>query len=274
MSYTTLLVEKKGSIATVILNRPDKLNTLSTQLFLDLKQLVEELRYDLNTHVVIITGAGRAFSAGFDLRPDELSQRFSKAELPNERIWQLFCHDLMSAIENLEQATIAAINGPCVGGGLCIAANCDFRIAAEDARMGVPETKLGIFLSWGATPRLSALIGTARAREMIMTCDIIDAYEAQRIGLVNRVVSKDRLMSSSYELAEKIASRGPLAIQICKKQINAATTARMYNLFLLESELWERNQLSPDLSEGIKAALEKRPPHFQTPPDDSYKFNL
>ena len=262
MSYSTLLVTKSGGVATVAFNRPDKLNTLSTQLFLDLKQLISELRYDLDSHVVIFTGAGCAFSAGFDLRLEELSQHFSRPELPNERIWQLFCQDLMTALENLEQVTIAAINGPCVGGGMCIAANCDFRIAAEDARLGVPETNLGVFLSWGATPRLAALLGPARAKELVMSCDIISAHEAHRIGLVNRVVASNRLIEASHELAAKILSRGPLAIRTCKKQVNAASFARLSNLFLLESELWERNQLSPDLQEGILASLEKRPPRF------------
>ena len=153
MAYETLLVDKKDGIALVTFNRPDKLNTLSTRLFLDLRDLMAEFRYDLETRVIIFTGAGRAFLRR--LRPAgwmRLTEHASQKELPNERIWQLFFLDLMSAIENLEQVTIAAINGPCMGGGMCIAMNCDFRIAADSAKMGVPETNLGVFLSWGATP--------------------------------------------------------------------------------------------------------------------------
>ena len=271
MSYSTLIVQKRGGIATVTLNRPRHLNALSTQLFLDLKQITVDLRYDQETRVVIFTGAGRAFSAGFDFK-DGLIEHFSRPELPNERIWQLFCQDLMTSIENLEQVTIAAINGYCLGGGLCIAANCDLRIAADNAGLGMPETKLGVFLSWGATPRLTALVGPVHAKDIIMTADVLDAHEAHRIGLVNSVVPRRKLMETSHDMAEKILSRGPLAIRICKKQVKAASVARMSNLFLFESELWERNQLSPDTAEGILAAIEKRTPNFI--PEQSPVFKL
>jgi len=263
MAYSTLLVEKKDGIALVTFNRPEKLNTMNTRLFLDLRDLMAEFRADLETRVVIFTGAGRAFSGGFDFRVEALTEHVSQKDLPNERVWQLFSLDLMSAIENLEQITIASINGYCIGGGLCIAMNCDFRIAADDARMGVPETNLGMFLSWGATPRFVALLGPAKAKEIIMTGEHVDAPEAYRIGMVNSVVSPDQLLPTSYELAHKIMARGPLAIRICKKQVNAASVARMSDLYLFESELWERNQLSPDIQEGITAALEKRPPRYK-----------
>jgi enoyl-CoA hydratase/carnithine racemase len=264
MAYETLLVEKKDGIARVTFNRPDKLNTLNTRLFFDLKELLAEFRYDIETRVIIFTGAGRAFSAGFDLRLDALREHASQKEMPNERIWQLFFLDLMSAIENLEQVTIAAINGPAMGGGFCLALNCDFRIMADNARLGVPETALGVYLSWGTTPRLVSLLGPAKAKEFIMTCDPVGADEALRIGMVNRVVPPDKLLPASYELAGKIMRRGPLAIRITKKQVNAASVARMSDLHLFESELWERNQLSPDLQEGITASIEKRQPSFKT----------
>jgi len=121
MVYETLLVEKKDGVALVTFNRPDKLNTLNTRLRFDLRDLMAEFRYDLETRVIIFTGAGKAFSAGFDLRIDALREHASQKEMPNERIWQLFFLDLMSAIENLEQITIAAINGPAMGGGCCLA---------------------------------------------------------------------------------------------------------------------------------------------------------
>ncbi|MFA5079612.1 MAG: enoyl-CoA hydratase/isomerase family protein [Dehalococcoidia bacterium] len=264
MAYETLLVEKKDGVALVTFNRPDKLNTLNTRLFFDLRDLLAGFRYDLETRVVIFTGAGRAFSAGFDLRVDALKEHAMQKEMPNERIWQLFFMDLMSSIENLEQVTIAAINGPAMGGGFCIALNCDFRIMDDNARLGVPETGLGVYLSWGATPRLVSLLGPAKAKEFIMTCDPVDAAEALRIGMVNSVVPPGKLLAAGYELAGKIMRRGPLAIRITKKQVNAASVARMSDLNLFESELWERNQLSPDLQEGITASIEKRPPAFKT----------
>ncbi|MGA2160040.1 MAG: enoyl-CoA hydratase/isomerase family protein [Dehalococcoidia bacterium] len=262
MAYQTLLVEKKEGIAVATLNRPDKLNTLSTRLFFELRDLVAEFRYDLETRVIIFTGAGRAFSGGFDFRIESLKEHVSQKEMPNERIWQLFSQDLMTAIENLEQITIAAINGPCMGGGLCIAMNCDFRIAANDAKLGVPEINLGLFLSWGATPRLVALLGPSKAKELIMTGDPVNAEEAYRIGMVNKVVPLEQLLPAANELAHKLLTRGPLGLRIAKKQVNAASVARMSDLYLLESELWERNQISPDMAEGIQAAIEKRPPHY------------
>jgi enoyl-CoA hydratase/carnithine racemase len=262
MAYQTLLVDRKDGVATVTFNRPDKLNTLSTRMFLDLRDLMAEFRYDLDTRVIIFTGAGRAFSGGFDFRMESLKEHTSQKEMPNERIWQLFCHDLMTDIENLEQITIAAINGPCMGGALCIAMNCDFRIAADNARMGVPEINLGIFLSWGATPRFVSLLGPMKARELIMTGDPVSAEEAFRIGMVNKVVPLGNLMPAASELAAKLLTRGPLALRIAKRQINAASVARMADLYLFESELWERNQISPDINEGIMAAIEKRPPKY------------
>jgi enoyl-CoA hydratase/carnithine racemase len=135
---------------------------------------------------------------------------------------------------------------------------------ADNARLGVPETGLGVYLSWGATPRLVSLLGPAKAKEFIMTCDPVDAAEALRIGMVNSVVPPGKLISAGYELAAKIMRRGPLAIRITKKQVNAASVARMSDLNLFESELWERNQLSPDVQEGITASIEKRPPAFKT----------
>ena len=192
MAYQTLLVDKKDGIAIVTFNRPDKLNTLSTRMFLDLRDLMAEFRYDLETRVIIFTGAGRAFSGGFDFRIEALTEHVSQKELPNERIWQLFSLDLMSAIENLEQITIAAINGPCMGGALCIAMNCDFRIAVDNAKMGAPETNLGVFLSWGATPRLVALLGPSRAKEFIMTCDPVDGNEAFSCLLYTSPSPRDR----------------------------------------------------------------------------------
>jgi enoyl-CoA hydratase len=264
VAYETLLVDKKEGIALVTFNRPDKLNTLSTRLFLELRDLVAEFRYDLETRVIIFIGAGRAFSGGFDFSYESLREHVSQKELPNERIWQLFSHDLMTAIENLEQITIAAINGACMGGGLCIAMNCDFRIAADISKMGVPEINLGMFLSWGATPRFVALLGPSKAKELIMTGDPVNAEEAHRIGMVNKVVPVEQLLPAAQELAQKLLTRGPLGLRIAKKQVNAASVARMSDLYLFESELWERNQLSTDMAEGIKAVIEKRPPLYVT----------
>jgi len=262
MKYKTLLVERSGNMATVTLNRPEILNAMNTQVMLELKELLAQLRGEQETRFVIFTGAGKAFSCGVEFTKKAMDERYAGPELPNERLWQLFGHDFMHTMENLEQVTIAAVNGAAVGAGLCLAMNCDFRIASENAVFGIPEANLGIFFTWGATPRLTALIGPAKTKEMIMTCDNIDSREALAMGLVNKVVPAEQLMSSCKELVEKIATKGPLAVRICKKIVNAASLSRMADLYPCEPELVERLHLSGDVEEGVRAFMEKRPPRF------------
>lgn len=262
MKYQTLLVKKSGNMATVTLNRPEILNALNAQMMLELKDLFAEIRADQNTRFVIFTGAGRAFSCGVEFTKKAVDERYVRPELANERLWQLFGHDFMHTMESLEQVTIAAINGACVGAGLCLAMNCDFRIASKNAIFGVPEANLGIFYTWGATPRLVALVGPAKAKELVMTGDNIGAREALSIGLVNKVVPSEQLMGSCKELVNKIAAKGPLAIRISKKIINAASLAKMADLYPCEPELVERLMLSKEVEEGVQAFIKKRPPHF------------
>jgi enoyl-CoA hydratase len=262
MDYETLLVEKSGYTAVVSLNRPEKLNAINVQMMMELKALNEDLRADQKCRFVIFTGKGRAFSCGVEFSREEMTRRYKKSGLANERLWQLFGHDFMHTMENLEQVTIAAINGPAMGAGLCLAMNCDFRIAAKKAILGIPEANLGIFFTWGATPRLTALIGPAKTKEMIMTCGPVDASEAFSIGLVNRVVPAEKLMNHCEELVSKIAGKGPLAVRMCKKIINAASLSKMADLYPCEPELVERLMLSEDVKEGIQAFLDKRPPRF------------
>jgi enoyl-CoA hydratase/carnithine racemase len=261
--YRTLVVEKTGELMTVSLNRPQIMNALNTELMLEMRDLLAKLRCDMETRFVIFTGAGRAFSSGVDFTRAAMQSRYSNPELSNERLWQCFGHDFMRAMENLEQITVAAINGPAIGGGLCIAMNCDFRIAGESAIVGIPEANLGIFYTWGATPRLTALIGPAKAKELIMTCDPIGAQEAWRIGLVNKVVPDAKLMDACKELVAKLAGKGPLALRICKKQVNVASLARLSDLYPLEPEVVEAIMRSGQAEEGARAFIEKRPPVFK-----------
>jgi len=263
MQYSTLLIEKTGNLMTVTFSRPEIMNALNKQIMLDLKSLFAELRADLKIRFVIFTGSGNAFSSGVEFTRKAMEERYASPDLPNERLWQLFGHDFMSTMESLEQVTIAAVNGPSIGGGLCLAMNCDFRIASEKAIFGIPEIDLGIFFTWGATPRLTALIGPVKAKELIMTGDPISAQEAYRIGLVNKVVPHDQLMKTCHELVQKIATKGPLAIRICKKQVNAASLAKMADLYPLEPELVEEVMISGQAEEGARAFIEKRKPEFK-----------
>lgn len=262
MQYSTLLTEKAGNLMTVTFNRPEIMNALNKHIIIDLKNLLAELRAATDIRFVIFTGAGKAFSSGVEFTRKAMDERYTSPELASERLWQLFAHDFMYAMENLEQITIAAVNGATIGGGLCLAMNCDFRIASDRAIFGIPEVDLGIFFTWGATPRLTALIGPVKAKEMIMTGDPIDATEAYRIGLVNKVVPHDRLMTTCHELVRKLAAKGPLAIRISKKQVNAASLAKMADLYPLEPELVEGLMLTGQVEKGAQAFIEKRKPEF------------
>jgi len=263
MAYDTILVEKSDEVATVTLNRPTRLNAINRTMFDELGQLLLELRADLRTRFVIFTGAGRMFSAGADLAM--LSGTASGAEIPLGdvmRVAQLAGQDFTRSLESLEQVTIAAINGHALGAGLVIAMACDFRIAARSASLGIPEANVGIFFTWGCTPRLTRLVGPAKAKEMIMTCEPVDAEEALRIGLVNRVVDDNELIDAARELVATIGRRAPLAIRMAKKIVNAATAANFGDLYPCEPELVERLYLSQDPLEGLAAFLEKRAPRF------------
>jgi enoyl-CoA hydratase/3-hydroxypropionyl-coenzyme A dehydratase len=169
----------------------------------------------------------------------------------------------MQKLEKLEQITIAAIDGPCVGGGFAIALACDFRIAAESAFFGLPETHVGVFFTWGCTSRLVTLIGPSRAKEMIMACEEVRPREALLWGLVNRLGASQDLLSGARGFVDQIAKQGPLAVRMTKKLVNAATMQNFGDIWMCEPELAERVFLSPEPIEGFNAFLEKREPKFK-----------
>jgi len=261
VDYETILVEKAGDTMTVTLNRPTKFNAIDTRMKEEFFQLFTELRQDTATRFVIITGAGKHFTTGADMS-DSSRQYVGPDAAQSARLVQLGGHDFIRNLENLEQITIAAVNGMALGAGLVIVMGCDFRIADTNARFGIPEANVGIFFTWGCTPRLVSLIGPTKAKEMIMTCDMMGADEALRTGLVNKVVSPEKLMDAAHEIIDKVGSKGPLAVRICKKIVNAAAAPNIGDLYICEPELVERLYLSGDPAEGRKAFQEKRPPRF------------
>lgn len=263
MSYETILVDRTEPVVNIKLNRPNKLNAMNPALVSELLDLFGELRKDADIRYVTFTGEGRAFSSGADISgrggnpPSDPYDYYN-----NARIAQFQGHDFMRMLENLDQITIAALNGYALGAGLCIPMACDFRIASEKAILGVPETGIGIFYTWGATPRLTSLIGPAWAKEMIITNDNYDAQKALAIGLVHKVVPHKNLMDAAGEMIEKIESKGRLATRIAKKMINAAAAPNIGDLYICEPELVERLYLSSEPIEGGRAFGERRPPKF------------
>ena len=259
MAYETILVEKKDTTMIITLNRPEKLNAINTRMLQEITQVLAELREDTSIRFVILTGAGRSFSAGADMGPRDADQGVPLAP----RQVQMASHDLIRTYLNLEQTTIAVVHGYCLGAGLVFAMESDFIIAADDALLGVPEANVGIFYTWGTSARLSRLVGPLWAKQMIMTCDNVTGEQAVQIGLANQAVPSDKLMDTAWELIEKIASKSPMAIRLTKKLVNAYTASGRADLFVVEPELMDHMVNSGDPSEGGLAFQERRPPKFK-----------
>ena len=272
MVYETILVEKKGATMVITLNRPEKLNAMNGQMLEEIDQVLAELRRDTATRFVILTGAGRAFTAGADMGPrgappadttQAVSEQQRLLQVAREQdMVQMAAHDRIRSYLNLEQITIAAVNGYCLGAGLVFATESDFIIAAEDALLGIPEANTGIFYTWGSSARLSRLVGPMWAKHMIMTCENVTGKQAVSIGLAVQAVPNDKLMDAAWELVDKIASKGPLAIRLTKKLVNAYTATGRGDLYVVEPELVGHLYVSGDPDEGGRAFREKRPPKF------------
>jgi len=256
--YKTLIYEKKEYIGLLTINRPEKMNAISQELTAELSQLLDEIENDEKLRVLVITGSGdKAFVAGADI--NELVNRDARLGLRVSRERQ----QIFSRIENLHVPVIAAVNGYALGGGLELALACSIRICSETAQFGAPEVKLGIIPGDGGTQRLPRLVGQGRAMEMIITGDFIDAREAHRIGLVNKVLPPDKLKGEAMELAKKIASRPPLAVRYAKEAVNRSQEGDTASGFALESYLHALSCTTEDKKEGVSAFLEKRKGKFK-----------
>ena len=256
--YKTLIYEKKENIGFLTINRPEKMNAISNELTSELRHFLDEVENDEELRVLIITGKGdKAFVAGADIK--ELVDRDARMgrRVSHER------QEIFSRIENLQIPVIAAVNGYALGGGLELALACSIRICSERAQFGAPEVKLGIIPGDGGTQRLPRLIGLGRAMEMILTGDFIDAQEAFRIGLVNKVFPHEELMEKAMELAQKIASRPPLAVRYAKEAVNRSQEGDTASGFALESYLHALSCTTEDKKEGVSAFLEKRKGKFK-----------
>ncbi len=215
--FNTLLVETKGAIGRLTLNRPDKLNPLSLETLGELIAAAHWLDQQSEIKVVVVSGAGRGFSAGADLGSFERLAEGTRRDAADRG------RQMADAIEGMQAVTIASIHGWCVGGGLVLAAACDLRLAAGDARFSIPEVDLGIPLAWGGIPRLVREIGPALTKELVLTCRPFDANEARDAGFLNSVVASEDLDRSVTELAESLAAKAAPVLSATKRHVNAVT---------------------------------------------------
>ena len=257
MALQNVLIEKRGRIAIVTVNRPDKLNALNTQTRRDILEALDQLELDEEIRVVVITGAGqKAFVAGADI-----SEFAGKTAVDQRAVMK--GRRAFDAVEDFPKPVIAMINGFALGGGCELALACDIRIASKTAKLGQPEIKLGIIPGGGGTQRLTRLVGEGKAMELILTGDMIDADEAERLGLLNYVVEPDQLEAKTLELAGRIAEMSPVALAMAKAAVKSAARLDLRGGLDTEVDLFALCFSSEDKEEGVKAFLEKRKPEFR-----------
>ena len=263
MEYKLITYTKEASFATpeeeniavITLNRPDVLNALNLEILQELDSVLEEIRKDDKIRAVVITGSGRAFSSGADLAGpmDEAVLR--------ERIE--FGQKVFDKIEEFDKPVVAAIHSYCLAGGLELALACDIRIAAEDARFAFTETNLGLIPAWGGVMRLPRVVGRGYAAEIILTAQRIDAKEAYRMGLVNKVVPRDELRSTAMWTAGTLATKAPISVRLAKKIMAKSLELSMEEGNKLMTEGGMTCATSEDIIEGVSAMFEKRTPKFK-----------
>jgi enoyl-CoA hydratase len=257
MGYETLRVDTRDRVATVTIDRPEKRNALNVQVRAELVAAFDALAENGDVRVVVLTGAGeKAFVAGADI--GEFAQR-----TPIEQRTAMEGRRVFEVIADFPKPTIASINGFALGGGCELAMSCDLRIAARSARLGQPEVNLGILPGGGGTQRLPRLVGAGRAMRMILTGELIDAVEAERIGLVDLLVDDHELAGQTRALAEQIAGHSPVALKLIKQAVRAAAEMPLAAGLALERELFITAFSSEDRTEGVAAFLEKRTPDFR-----------
>jgi enoyl-CoA hydratase len=252
--YETLLVERRDRVVIITINRPDKRNALNIKTREEGAALLEELRADDSVGVVVFTGAGdKAFIAGADI--GEFAGRTAMMQRD-----VMTARSLFTAIDTFPKPVIAMINGYCLGGGCELALACDIRLASETASFGQPEINLGIIPGGGGTQRLTRLVGEGRAMELILSGEIIDAKTAHAIGLVNHVFPADQLQAKTMEIANRIASKSPVALGLAKESVKLASRSNLDEGLRREVDLFALCFSTADKDEGVSAFLEKRKP--------------
>ncbi|MCI1721038.1 MAG: short-chain-enoyl-CoA hydratase [Bacteroidales bacterium] len=257
MNYTKLIVEVKDKICTVKINNPEAMNALNSTILSELDAAFTEIAANDGVSVVVITGEGRAFVAGADI------SQMSTMNATEGKAFGVQGSAVFRKIENLDKPVIAAINGFALGGGCELAMACDIRIASNKAKIGQPETGLGITPGFSGTQRLPRIVGLGKAKEIIYTAKPITADEAYRIGLVNKVVEPEALMNEAYAMAAQIAKNAPIALKYSKEAINKGMQTDIDSAIALENDLFALCFSTEDQKEGMKAFFEKRPAEWK-----------
>ena len=256
MEFKNLIVEKKDGIAILKFNRPKAMNALNSETLIELKAAGEALNADKTIKVVIVTGEGKAFVAGADiLEMKDLTALEGMA-------FSTRGHEAFATLENMEKPVIAAVNGFALGGGFEVALACDIIYASEKAKVGFPETTLGIHPGFGGTQRTAKLAGLAKAKELIFSGKTIGASEAYEMGLLNKVIPDDQLMAEVTALAEKIAANGPFAVRLAKECVNKSLSLDNKEGLALEAKDFGLCFATKDQKEGMTAFVEKRKATF------------
>ncbi len=256
MAYKTILVDTEASVGLITLNRPDAMNALNSELMSELTAALDEYEADANIGCIVVTGSVKAFAAGADVK-----------EMQSKSFVDVYREDFITArwerITRCRKPVIAAVSGYALGGGCELAMMCDFILAADNARFGQPEITLGIIPGSGGTQRLTRFVGKSKAMEMCLTGRLMDAEEAERAGLVSRVVPLDELRNEALKTATKIAEMSRPVVMMAKESVN-----RSYETTLAEGVRFERRMFHSlfaleDQTEGMEAFIEKRKPHFK-----------
>ena len=253
----TVLLEVKNSIGYITINRPEALNALSSQVLTDLNDVLDQVEQSEEIRVVIVTGAGeKAFVAGADIKEMDLMSPIQAFE------YMTFANNTFTRLSDLRQPTIAVLNGYALGGGMELALSTDIRIGFEKTVVGFPEVGLGIIPGFAGTQRMSRLIGTSRTKELIFTARTVKGQEAYELGILNKLVSAEELLTSAEEMAAAIMKTAPLAVEKAKHVIQVGSELPLKNAIRLETEAEALLFSTEDKVEGMRAFVEKRKPVF------------
>ena len=256
MAYQNIKIEINDGIAVLTLNRPEVRNALDYVTWDEIRAGMRELRFNDDAHVIILTGAGgQAFASGADIKA--LNARTVSEQMNSE------VNDILYEITMHKKPVIAAVDGYALGGGCELAMACDIRIATKKSKFGQPEVNLGIIPGGGGTQRLQRLVGIGKAKELIFTGDIISAEEAERIGLIEKVVEDGTVLEAAIEMAKKIKAKGPVAITLAKQAINVGANTDLYSGLCFERYSQAIAFSTADKAEGTLAFIEKRPAQFK-----------